>query len=282
MTSVALGVFDGLHLAHLAVILPALNSDKSICVTFSHPIHCEKAILTQNEKREALKNLGFSEIKELDFLKVKDRTPKEFLDYVCDVFSADEIVCGYNYRFGKNACGDVEFLKKYCEKRGIKANIISEVTENGKTVSSTLIREYIASGEVEEANKLLLSPFGFSAKVIDGDKRGRTLDFPTLNQEFPKEKIAPKFGVYISRAHIDGKVFDAVTNFGIRPTYRITDPLAETYVFGFSEEIYGKTVKIELLKYLREEKEFSGIDQLKKQITEDKMRAERLIIENDL
>ena len=125
-------------------------------------------------------------------------------------------------------------------------------------------------GEIEKANEMLGYNFTFESKVIEGDRRGRTVGFPTINQHLPQKLITPKFGVYESSCVIEGKPYKAFTNIGIRPTWRVDEPLCETHIFDYSGNLYEKTIRIELIKYLREEKVFSSVDDLKKQLEYDK------------
>ena len=141
--------------------------------------------------------------------------------------------------------------------------VVSTVT------SSTLIRSLLANGELERVNDLCVAPFGFAAEVVHGDARGRTIGFPTVNQNYPKDKAPVKFGVYKSEITVNGKTYRAITNIGKRPTYKLDYIIAETYIVDFSKDVYGKTADLRLLKFIRPEKKFSGIEELKKQIEED-------------
>jgi riboflavin kinase/FMN adenylyltransferase len=123
---------------------------------------------------------------------------------------------------------------------------------------------------VEEANKMLGYPFTFENEVIKGDSRGRTVGFPTVNQHLPEGLVVPKFGVYESRTEIDGVLYRSFTNIGIRPSWRVEAPLCETHIFDFEGDLYGTTVRVELLKYLREEKHFSSVNELREQLIYDK------------
>jgi riboflavin kinase/FMN adenylyltransferase len=140
----------------------------------------------------------------------------------------------------------------------------------GEPISSTRIRRCLQEGDIELANKMLGYPFTFRSEVLHGDARGRTLGFPTVNQRLPEGLCVPKFGVYESRAEVDGKLYKAFTNIGLRPTYRVETPLCETHIFDFDGDLYGKTVRVELIRYIREEKIFSDINELKEQLTNDK------------
>ena len=143
------------------------------------------------------------------------------------------------------------------------------VSVNGEPVSSTRIREHLKNGEIEAANALLTFPFSFTAEVISGDRRGRTIGFPTINQKYPSELIPLKFGVYRSKIIADGSEYEGITNIGIRPTFKTDYIISETYIIGFSGNLYGKSVKVEPLKFVRGEVKFSSVDELKRQIAAD-------------
>ena len=272
-TAVSLGFFDGLHKGHLAVLCVD-NSFHRVAVTFKTSPRAElsgidEALQSFFDRCNALKKIGVDEVYALDFKKVKNIAPLEFLRFLKEKFNPSLISCGFNYRFGKNGQGDTLLLKKFCEKNGIELRVSEPVTQNGKTVSSSYVRELINKGDVKTANTLLAEPFSFKMPVIKGDQRGRTIDFPTINQEYPKDFVIPKFGVYKTEVSFDGKSYSGITNIGTRPTYPSTFIISETYILDFNGDLYGKDVKISLLELLREEKKFSSLEELKAQIAED-------------
>lgn len=271
--AIALGTFDGVHKGHRKVLdLP--DDCRKIVITFSSP---PKALLLgKNElitnlktKIELLKNIGIEEIEILDFNKVKDMTPIEFLDFIYKKYSPSLISCGFNYRFGKNGQGDTELLGEYCNQKGIAFKCCEPVTETDKPISSTLIREFIKNGEIEKANLLLTRPFSFKANVISGQKKGRTIGFPTVNQKYPTDLVLAKFGVYKSKVFVFDKEYYGITYIGKRPSFGSEYVISETYIKDFSGDLYGQEVKISLLKYLREEMKFSSFEELKNQVKMD-------------
>lgn len=271
--AIALGTFDGIHTAHREVLnLP--TGYKKIAVTFKTPPKMYfsgnyEMIMTFEEKCEALKKLGFYEICALDFGEVKDTPLTEFLERIFVKYNPSYISCGFDYRFGKGAEGNVDSLAKYCRQKGIKLNVCNEITYNNQTVSSSMIREFLKNGEIEKANSLLLNPFSFTGEVIEGQKRGRTIGFPTINQKYPEELVKLKFGVYKTKILFDGKEYFGVTNIGIRPTFKSDYVISETYIKDFSGDLYGKTVKTVPLKFLRSEIKFNSAEELKRQIEKD-------------
>ena len=268
-TAVAFGTFDGIHAGHRAVLKHILPYN-SIAVTFSSPPHSESSLLmSATDKLFALKEIGVKKVVSLDFSRVKNLSPKEFLDVIKNKYSPDIMCCGFNFRFGKNASGDTETIKEYCKQNNIECFVASPVTENGMAVSSTSIRNYIKQGDVEKANGMMFKSFSFTSPVCHGDARGRTLGFPTANQIYPENLVKPRFGVYETLVNIDGKDYRAISNIGIRPTFSTETVGAETFIIGFSGNVYGSKIKLTLVRFLRDEKKFSDIDELKKQIKDD-------------
>ena len=262
--AIALGMFDGVHIGHKAVLEGAVKSPyRSVAVTFSSiPGKTVGALMTTAEREEKLKKIGIDEVLFLDFFKVKDLSPEEFLTFLSEKYNIAKICCGFNYRFGKKAAGDTTFLAEWCGKNEIEFFECPEVISEGKTVSSTYIKNLISEGEIEKANHLLEDNFSFTAEVIKGDQRGRTWGLPTINQLYPESLVTPKRGVYQTVVEIRGKRYDGVTNIGLRPTF-ITDYIsAETYILDYGDDCYGESVKTELYSFLREEKKFSSVEEL--------------------
>ena len=172
------------------------------------------------------------------------------------------ISCGFNFRFGKNAEGDTSFIREYCLEKGIEFFEAEEVSKDGVTVSTTYIKSLLADGKIKEANELLEEPFGFKATVVKGDRRGKTLGFPTINQIYPESKAKLKSGVYHTKVTVGMKTFDGVTDVGVRPTFERDIVCAETFIIDFSGNCYGNEVKLQFLEYLREEKKFDSQEEL--------------------
>lgn len=258
-TAVALGDFDGMHLAHKTVITGAEN-------TIIYSVNNRFSLLQKSLFIQRYPNTFFA-----SFEDIKDMEGEEFIERVLiDKFGAGIILCGYNFKFGKNASWSALDLRNYLEKKDVWVRILEHLDFDGEPISSTRIRNEIASGKIELANKMLGYNFTFDSPVIQGDKRGRTIGFPTANQRLPEGLTVPKFGVYQSAAFVDGKKYSSFTNLGIRPTWRLEEPLAETHIFDYNGDLYGRNVRVELIKYLREEKEFSSVEKLKEQLEYDK------------
>lgn len=272
-TAVSLGYFDGLHKGHISV-LDVDSSYYRVAVTFKTSPKAEltgknESLLTFKERCEQLKGIGVDEVYALDFKEIRNMSPLEFLHFLTDKFNPSLITCGFNYRFGKNAEGNVRALESFCREQGIELRVSSPVKRDEETVSSTFIKSLIKSGDIIGANRLLLKPFSFENEVQKGDKRGRTIGFPTINQEYPKDLVVPKFGVYKTKVLFDKKEYIGITNIGKRPTYPSDYVISETNIQEFSGDLYGKNVKICLLELLRGERKFNSLEELKNQIAED-------------
>ena len=278
--AVALGNFDGLHLGHTAVIekANAMAQDGFIpCVLLLDPLPCNvegftphKALITDGEKEKLLGDMGVEVVK-IDFLKIKDYEPERFFeDIIIKKLNAGAVSCGFNYRFGKGGKGDSTLLESLCRSAGITFCVSEAVEFEGLPISSTRIRSALENGQIEKANAMLGRAFGYTLRVVHGDKIGRLLDCPTINQLFPEELIVPKYGVYSSEAEIDGRWLRSVTNIGRRPSFENDEQRSETHIIGYDGDLYGKTVEVRLLFYKRGERKFSSLDELKEQLSKDK------------
>ncbi len=274
-TAIALGTFDGVHLGHRAVIEGAVKSgETAVAVTFLKPpkAYFQKNIgllMTPEDKKKEFEKLGIDRTFFMDFSEVREMSAEDFLRFLTETFNPSHISCGFNYRFGNCGKGDTALLEDFCQKNSIALTVIPPVLWDGEQISSTLIRECLNNGQVVRANKLLGRPFGFTAEIIHGDKRGRTIGFPTVNQMYPKSLTTLKFGVYKSSITVEGVKYKSITNIGVRPTFKTQYVSAETHIIGFDGEIYGQTVTVELLEFLREEKKFGSTEELKNAIEQD-------------
>jgi riboflavin kinase/FMN adenylyltransferase len=278
--AVALGTFDGLHSGHKAVLQNILkNGYIPLALTFDLPPKTNKKtnlLMLPEDKISGLNKLGIkAEI--MDFEKVKDISDVDFLSFIKNKFSPKIITTGYDFRFGKGATGDTSLLAEFCKTNNISYICTDAVTVDSIPVSSTRIRQLISSGEIKKANQMLGFSFSFSGEVNHGDERGRTIGFPTVNVAYPIELVTPKFGVYASLTEIDGKLYKSVTDIGVRPTFKTDYVISETNIMNFKGDLYEKTVRIHLVDFIREERKFSGINELKEAIFNDKKAAEEIL-----
>lgn len=286
--AMALGNFDGLHLGHMSVLQKTLDVAKEKkqkpCVLLfdEHPKKLllgerPPMLMTDEKRNEILKGLGF-EIITVSFEKFCNMSEEEFLFEIYHKYNVRSVCCGFNYRFGKGGKGDTSTLKKECERLGIEPFALEEVVVDNETVSSTSIRRAIENGEIEKANKMLSRAFSYKFEVVSGDRRGRLLGFPTINQFFPDGFVTARFGVYASKVKIDNKWYSAVTNIGIRPTVDTERFRSETCILGFSGNLYGQKIEVHLLKFLRDEKKFEDLQQLSEAIKNDAERAKEVFL----
>ncbi len=257
--AIALGDFDGMHLAHKTVVTGAEN-------VVIYCVNNQFSLLQKSIFERRYPNAVFA-----DFNTIKDLSGEEFADEILiKQFGAGVILCGFNFRLGKNAVWSGMDLRHYLESKDVWVRILEAQYYDGLPISSSRIRKAVQEGRIVAANEMLGYSFTFENEVIRGDERGRQIGFPTINQHLPEGLVVPKFGVYESRAVVDGKVYKAFTNIGMRPSWRVEVPLCETHIFDFSGDLYGKTVAVELVNYLRGEKIFKNIDELKTQLDYDK------------
>ena len=278
--SVALGTFDGVHLGHRAVLESSLKKGLiPIALTFDLPPKFgskQNLLMTPIDKIKALSTLGIS-AEVMDFEKIKDTPPNEFLTFIKEKFSPKIIATGYNFRFGKSALGTTNDIAEFCKINNIEYICANAVKVGGEAVSSTRIRKLIADGEVNLAGKMLGQHFFFSGEITHGDARGRTIGFPTLNIPYPTELVIPKFGVYASLTEVNGKIYKSVTDIGVRPTFKTDYIISETNIMGFEGDLYGKIAKIHLVDFIRGEVKFGGVEELKFAISKDKKTAAQIL-----
>lgn len=285
-TAIALGYFDGLHKGHRNVISLAAaekeNGLTPVCFTFSKSPKSvlygtqSNALMTSEDKIKTLERLGIERTYQADFEKIMNMPAKDFAqEILIDTLKAEKLFCGFNYRYGKNGEGSAETLKSFCKSKGITLTVVPATESDGEVVSSTLIRKLITDGNVKRANELMCSRFGFSSVIEHGKRLGRELGTPTINQPLCSELVVPKFGVYASIVTLEnGNSYCGVTNIGIKPTVGGNTPLCETWMPKYKGgEIYGQSADVRLLEFIRPERKFSGIDELKNAIIDNSQTA---------
>lgn len=281
-----IGNFDGVHLGHQALLqqckkLAVDDSKKVVVLTFfPHPIEVLRPELGHQrlfsivDQQDQLKLLGADEIHVQKFTKeFASLSASDFLQQVVSKFHPSCIVVGDDFGFGANKSGNLNFLQEFCRAGNIGLTIVPEVNWQGERVSSTLIKAKIRSGLLGWANSALRRPFYLEGTVVSGDQRGRVLGFPTANLG-SLEQVIPKNGVYVTRTFCQDQWWSSVTNVGINKTFKDSGEIkVETHILDFSRQIYGQQIKVEFLNYLRDEKKFSNLEELKTQIQLDRQTA---------
>ena len=284
-----IGLFDGVHLGHQELIQEAKKDQREItCLTFSssmaHTIAHKSGglLLTEDEKEEKLKELGISRELVLPFDEETKNTSKEaFLSFLQSL-SPTRIIVGEDFTFGKNIEGKAKDLFSLKEK-GIEITILSLKEQDGEKISSSRIRRLLLDGNVEKAKELLSYPFFYTGEVKAGKHNGKRIGFPTVNIEVEPLKVKLKEGVYLTKTSVLGHTYLSMTNVGNHPTI---DPLSisiiETYLLGFDEEIYGKTIRVEFFAFLRPQQKFNSVNELHSQLQQDQETCIRLTKEMNL
>jgi len=288
-TILTVGVFDGLHLGHQAIIRRVVERSQALTaaatvLTFEpHPravLHPESApplLQTFDQKIEALGVLGidqtivihfdraFAQIRAEDFLR----------DIVADRLHAKEVYLGTGFAFGHNREGNIDLLRRVSSTLGFFADEVPEVRLRGRRIGSTRIRELLQQGRVNLARRMLGRPYGVEGRVVRGAERGIKLGFPTANIQ-PHNRVIPRSGVYITAALIDKQWRRSVTNIGTRPTFdQGCETSVETHVLNWSGDLYGDVVRVRFLHRLRDERRFNSIEELRAQINSDVSVGER-------
>lgn len=284
-TASAVGIFDGVHIAHRRVISTAAALAKSVgaqCCVFTFDTRSVSTksgtpLLTEDEKLRRLEESGAQTVVSLDFSSLRDMQPQSFVNDILlskNALNCRAVVCGKDLRFGKSAEGDIQLLETLCTKAGVTVTALELMHSGGEVISTTRIKKLFENGECEKANSLLGEDICYTLPVAHGNEIGRKMGFPTINQTFPKELFLPRFGVYCSKAVIGGKAYFGVTNIGVKPTIGSAAPCIETHLFDFSGDIYGESVTVSLKSFLRAEQRFESRKQLFEQIAKDKLRAQ--------
>lgn len=279
---ITLGKFDGLHRGHELLIekqkeLCSLHNYKSVVFTFDIPpkpgmdSSMTKVITTNEEKRIVFEKNGIDILFECPFIKeIMCMEPEDFIKWIVDKFNVKYVVVGTDFGFGHNRSGNYHTLQENADKYNYEVKVIDKKQYNGRDISSTYIREEIEQGNIELVNKLLGYEYFIKSKVVHGKQLGRTIGIPTINMNIPNEKVLPPKGVYITKVEVADKWYMGVSNIGNKPTVGDNNPLGlETYLIDFCQDIYGKDVTVQFLKYLRPEMKFKSIDELKEQMNKD-------------
>ena len=278
---VILGNFDGVHIGHQALISAGKRAaDRLGCILTAWTFDTipGKSLGSKNDRERLLTEYGVDKVIFSSFPAVKDVTAEDFVKNILkNELNTAVAVCGYNYSFGAGGRGTPELLTKLCSDNGIDVIVVDKVSKDGKDVSSSAIRDLISEGKAAEAIPLLGRPFFLCGKAAHGAALGRTVGIPTVNFDDLDGLCLPKHGVYATLTETEGKKYVSVTNVGVRPTVNDQRGVtAETHILNFDGDLYGKTVKVEFLSFIREENAFPSLEALSEQIKLDSKTAERI------
>ncbi len=287
---IALGNFDGFHIGHQSLIHELLKASKESNLTPSVLLFKEhtknvledtpfKYLTNLNDKIEILQDLGIEDVFVADFQDIRNLTPEEFLEFLSNNLNVMGIVVGNDYKFGKFASGDIDFLSYYCEENNLYLKVLNQVETMDSPIKSTNIRNLIKSGKVAQAKELLGRPYRVRGNVDHGYKRGRTLGFPTANISDLKDYILPKEGVYLTKTYIEGYKYPyySLSFVGKNITFLENELKVETYILDFNGDLYGKELKLEFLDFIRDNIKFNNAEDLSNQINKDIETARNLL-----
>jgi len=288
---VTIGNFDGVHFGHQQLFSRVVENARkrggtSVAITFDpHPLRVLlpggiKLISTCDQKIELIEMAGIDVLLIIPFTREFAKTTAE--SFVADLLvkriGLQELVVGYDYAFGKGRSGNIDFLKKQGEFYGFPVTVIEPYYEQNELVSSSKIRQLVVEGKMAEARSLLGRHYQIRGIVQTGKQRGgKEVGFPTANLKFDEEDLVPRHGVYVTQVICDGKCYGGVLNIGYNPTFGEEQLVAETHIFDFNKDIYGRPIKINLLQFLRSERKFSGVQELAEQIGRDVLKAKQVL-----
>lgn len=281
-SAVSLGKFDGLHMGHRRLFASIQKEQKQglMGVVFSFLLppgsllrNKEVSLIyTEEEKKEILQGMGIDVLVSYPFDRLSlSMEPEDFIrDILVKKLDAKAIAVGSDFRFGHNRRGDVALLEAMAKECGYSLSVFEKVALEGEIISSTRIRRELQRGNMELSAKLLGEPYSIIGEVVHGRQLGRTIGMPTINMALPEEKLLPPNGVYASLTEIDGLLYPGISNIGVKPTVGAEKKrLAETYLFDYNGDLYGKIAKVSLYAFERPERKFSSVEELKAQIEQD-------------
>jgi riboflavin kinase / FMN adenylyltransferase len=288
-TYIALGSFDGLHSGHMGLINKTLELSKkknvkSMVYTFkNHPLSIinkekvPKLLMDTETKLNVMERLGIDIVAlvnfDVDYMKI---SPEVFIENMVKHYNIKGLIVGFNYRFGYRNTGNIDLLKEYSKKLDFELHVIESVTYEGEVVSSSRIRGLLNDGCVEEANKMLIFPYGLKGEIIRGKQLGRTLGFPTANLRYDISFQIPSTGVYYTVIEYNNRFYKGITSVGFNPTIEpVGDSITvETYILDFNKYIYGENISVYFISRMRSEIKFNSLEELVIQLKKDKEFAE--------
>ena len=288
---VTIGNFDGVHLGHQILFSEVVSKaykheGTSVAITFDpHPLKVVrpdsgiKLISNNDQKIELIELADIDVLVIIPFTREIAGTPAEtFVDELLSSIGISELIIGYDYAMGKGREGDIPFLKKQGGAKGFDVSVVEPFMVEDMLVSSTKVRELVSQGRMRDVKKLLGRHYQIRGEVKIGKQRGGpVVGFPTANLNISEEDLCPKHGVYVTQVVYEGKCYGGVLNIGYNPTFDGSKLSVETHIFDFNQDIYGKPIKINLLRFLRGEKKFSGPAELSEQIARDIQKAKHVL-----
>ncbi|MFN3419178.1 MAG: bifunctional riboflavin kinase/FAD synthetase [Pyrinomonadaceae bacterium] len=286
-TVVTLGVFDGLHLGHQQIMRTVVERARIVgaiptAITFDphpravlHPDSAPPLLQTLDQRLANFEVLGIEQAIVIRFDKAFATIDAEsFIRKILyERLHCKEVHIGKDFAFGRGRQGNIGLLRKVGAELGFVADEVPEVQFRGRRISSSVIRELLAAGNVNLARRMLGRPYGVEGVIERGARRGHTIGFPTANLR-PVNRVIPRYGVYATATLWDGVWRQSITNIGVRPTFEHTaEPSIETYIFDFDEDIYGDVIRVRFIYRIRDERKFNGPEELKLQISKDVLRA---------
>lgn len=260
-----LGGFDGLHVGHRVLLARAKASGLPVGIMTIAGCK-DKGIFTFEEREIIFKESGVDFVFELPFEEIKSLSPAVFLELLKNNFNPSLFICGEDFRFGTMAQGTPKTIEEWGQ---VRVEVLPLLEVEGEKISSRTIKDCLAAGNIPLANELLGERFFLLGEVIKDRQVGRTIGFPTANILYPQDKFPLKQGVYETRVTVDGTSYKGITNYGARPTFDNDRLITETYLDGFDGDLYGKLLKVEFVRFLREVTKFDGVAALKGQLTKD-------------
>jgi riboflavin kinase / FMN adenylyltransferase len=288
-TSATIGNFDGVHVGHKKIIdsvkKEALEKGLSSCVITFHP-HPQKVLqnidvpllVPIRERLKLLERQGVDYVACYTF--TRELSQISATDFITDTLvgklNLKHLIVGPDFSFGRKREGNAELLRVMGEKLGFETRVLEPAVIDGRIVSSSAVRNFVREGDVREASQFLGYDFYIEGQIIEGERRGRQIGFPTLNLDTDWD-ILPRVGVYATRVYIEEEKKESITNVGYRPTFGSDGLLVETHIFDFDRDVYGKRVRVEFIERVRDEQKFDGPDALVDQINKDVLKVKKIL-----
>ncbi len=290
-----IGVFDGVHMGHrylLGHLVTRAREKGCLAGVVTFKTHPEKVlnrsnsvpwICTLQERIRLLKGAGVDVVVPITFTReVAGMEPRSFIILLKRYLNMCDMVLGPDFALGRHRKGDPDYLRGIGEELDFRVEVVRPARLGGEVISSSAIRRLLAEGDVTRVSGMLGRYFSLDGRVVTGDRRGRTLGFPTANLNVRPEQAMPSDGIYATIAHFCGRAMPAVTNIGVRPTFREHKRLIETYIMDYNGDLYRKKLKVELVARLRNEVKFASVEALKAQLKIDVEKARKILLEKGI